>query len=154
MAAPLKSGASNTLIRVLVVDDSFGFRYALARLLRSEPGIDVIGVARNGVQALRLTRLFQPDVVLMDIAMPRMGGIEATRHIFTEFLGVTVIGMSQCAPESNEAKAIRRAGAVAYVSKRMDGTGDAVIAAIRRSVEQHPQGPGGERIDGDNERAA
>jgi DNA-binding NarL/FixJ family response regulator len=130
-------------IRVLIADDSFAFVQGLTRLLRSEPGIRVIGRAGSGQHAVRLTRRLHPDVVLMDIAMPGLDGIEAARAICTEFPSVSVIGLSSFARESEHANAIQKAGAVAYLCKRTDGDmGGLVIAAIRRCVEVrngHPE---------------
>ncbi len=78
------------MIRVLLVDDHDIVRKALARLLRLEPDMEV----RNGKAAVDQARVLQPDIVLMDINMPVMNGVEATRAICTECLGLRVIGLS------------------------------------------------------------
>ena len=68
-------------IRVLIADDDRCVRKCLTRLLGMENGIEIVGEAGDGVEAAALTQLLQPDVVLMDVEMPRMGGIESTRTI-------------------------------------------------------------------------
>ncbi len=141
-------------IRVLVVDDSFSFRSALVRLLRREPGIVIVGHTNTGHRAVRLTSVLRPDVVLMDIAMRGMDGIEATGTICTECPSVSVIAVSSFAVGSEQATAMQQAGAVGYVCKGVDGMGHAVIAAIRKNIEQRAQLPRGRRVDLDHRLAA
>src|SRR5690554_3665458 len=74
-------GAPGRDIRVLLVDDQELVRRGFAALLANEPGIEVVGEAGDGAQAITETRRSRPDVVLMDIRMPRMDGLEATRAI-------------------------------------------------------------------------
>ncbi len=114
---PPASPPESPRIRVLLVDDSFPFRSALAQLLRRDPRITIVGRACNGLHALRFTRRMQPDVVVMDIEMRGMGGIEATRRLAAEFPRVKVIGLSSCPVDSPESRAMQAAGAVAYVCK-------------------------------------
>ncbi len=128
-------------IRVLIVDDSFVFRQAIGHLLRRAPGMQVVGRACNGQHALRYVRRLQPDIVLTDINMPVLDGIDATRAICAEFPDVSVIGLSSYALHSPEARALRDAGAVEYLCKDADGMGDAVIAAIRRRMMQYQPDP-------------
>src|SRR5438034_5555073 len=71
----------NTPIRVLIADDHVVVREGLRALLAEEPGIVVVGEAANGAEAVALAGSLHPDVVLMDLVMPEMGGIEAIRHI-------------------------------------------------------------------------
>ena len=80
--------------RVLVVDDHHLMRRGLVNLLHSLSGIEVVGEAANGQEALDQTRKLHPDVVLMDISMPVIGGIEATKLLKKEFPAVRVIGLS------------------------------------------------------------
>lgn len=87
-------------VRVLVVDDHPIVQEGLVRLLDSEPELECIGVASNGEEAVEMTRKLQPDVVLMDIAMPKMDGIEATKQIKltspkTVILALTAYGHDQ-----------------------------------------------------------
>jgi signal transduction histidine kinase len=115
-------------IRVLLADDHLVVRQGLARLLKGEPDIEVVGEASDGVVAVELARRLLPDVVTMDISMPRMDGIEATRILHAELPGVSVIGLSMF-EEAERAVAMRQAGAVNYLAK--NGPADALIEAIR-----------------------
>jgi PAS domain S-box-containing protein len=103
-------------IRVLFADDHKVMRQGLIRLVAGKPGILVVGEASNGREALEKVRLIKPDVVVMDISMPEMGGIEATRHIKTELPDVRVIGLSMHEDE-HIAQVMREAGAEASLSK-------------------------------------
>ena len=136
VAAPASQGPSPThgaTIRVLVVDDHPVVRRTLARMLGSEPDIQIVGEAANGVRAIELTLQLRPDVVLLDVSMPGMDGIEVTRRIQAENPGVQVIGLSMY-EEAEKAQAMREAGAVAYLDKTSPA--DVVIAAIRASLDR------------------
>jgi DNA-binding NarL/FixJ family response regulator len=106
-------------MRVLLVDDHTMVRRSLRMLLQCEPDIEIAGEAANGTQAIALTRQLQPDVVLMDITMPAMNGIEATRAIHAEFPLVCVIGLSMHTRDE-QAEVMRDAGAMGYVPKTAD----------------------------------
>jgi DNA-binding NarL/FixJ family response regulator len=80
--------------RVMFVDDHKVMRQGLIRLVVSQPGIKVVGEAANGREALELARLIQPAVIIMDVSMPEMNGIEATRRIKAEMPQIRVIGLS------------------------------------------------------------
>lgn len=82
-------------IRVLVVDDHTIVRDGISALLSLAGDIEVVGEAVNGNEALKIVAKLQPDVVLMDIAMPIMGGLEATRRITKEFPGIKVLVITQ-----------------------------------------------------------
>jgi CheY-like chemotaxis protein len=119
-------------IRVLLVDDHRAVRQAFAFALRNELDIEVVGEAGSGLAALDQVRQLLPDLVLMDINMPGMNGIEATRRIRAEFPHVQVIGLSMYESQEQGA-ALRNAGARAYVSK--SDSYDALLAAIRSCQE-------------------
>jgi DNA-binding NarL/FixJ family response regulator len=118
-------------IRILLADDHQILREGLASLLSEEPDMEIVGEAGDGHEAIELARLTRPDVVLMDVTMPRLDGIQATRQITAEMSGVAVIGLSMH-EEEDMALAMRSAGAVAYLSK--GGPSEALIAAIRSTA--------------------
>ena len=115
-------------IRVLLVDDHMVVRDGLAVQLRQQPDIEVVGEASDGMTAADMVRTLQPDVVTMDVNMPGMNGIEATRAILAEFPGMNVIGLSLF-EGAEKAAAMRLAGAVDYLSK--SASFDSLLAAIR-----------------------
>lgn len=114
--SPVNSDTSN-VIRVLVVDDHPYLRKGLRNLVSSFGNFKVIGEAADGAQGCELAQQLQPDVVLMDIELPKMNGIEATRWIKTALPHVIVIGLSinQSVAVANHMKA---AGATAYLTKQ------------------------------------
>jgi len=81
-------------IRVLIADDHQIVREGLCSMLEKEPGIKVVGEAEDGRKTLRLARELTPDVIIMDVAMPDLNGIEATRQILAEFPTIKVIALS------------------------------------------------------------
>jgi len=135
----LKTGGTAGSIRVVLVDDHMIMRQGLAGLLRGEPGFEIVGEASDGASAVRLVRELRPAVVLMDISMPGMNGIEATQIIHRELPDVRIIGLSMF-EEGEQAAAMREAGAVGYLTK--SGPTEAVINAIRESVRAKSQSEG------------
>ncbi len=117
----------NKILRVLFADDHQVMREGLISLVTDQPGIQLAGEAENGLQALELTRQLRPEVVVMDINMPEMDGIEATRRIKTEMPDVRVIGLSMYEDEAIAA-AIKQAGAEAFVNKT--ASTDELLTAI------------------------
>ena len=114
-------------VRVIIADDHRIVRAGLAGLLRDRPEIQVVGQAVDGLEAVELATRLLPDVVIMDITMPRLGGIEATRLIHRDLPTVRVVGLSM--HESDEMQAaMTAAGAAAYVTK--GGPPEELIAAI------------------------
>ena len=115
------------MISVLLVDDHTMLRQGLAEHLLHDPEIEVIGEASDGEIAVQKARSLRPDVVLMDVSMPKMSGIEATRIIHEEFPKTVIIGLSMYA-EPHRAEEMRKAGASAYVSK--SEAAEALVATI------------------------
>jgi DNA-binding NarL/FixJ family response regulator len=103
-------------MRVLLADDHVAFRSALARALSAEPDIEIVGEAENGQVAVARTRELRPDAVIMDVHMPVMGGVEATRLIHAELPDVCVIGLSAFA-DPHVTEAMMSAGAFAMLAK-------------------------------------
>ena len=103
-------------IRVLFTDDHKVMRQGLISMMADKPGIEVAGEAESGEKALELARQLKPDVIIMDISMPGMDGVEATRLIKAENPEIRVIGLSMFADEGTSRK-MREAGADEFVSK-------------------------------------
>ncbi len=114
-------------IRVLVVDDQQMVRAGFALILSAEPDIDVIGEASDGEQALRLARTLRPDVVLMDIRMPGMNGIDATRRLAGAESGKVVILTTF--DEDDYLFEALRAGAIGFLLKNCSP--EQLVEAIR-----------------------
>ncbi len=114
---------SDEPIRVLLADDHPVYRDGLAMLLDSRPDIDVVGTAATGVEAVAMAAELQPDIVVMDVGMPELDGIEATRRVVSDspHIGVVVLTMSE---EDATLFAAMRAGARGYLLK---GAGQAEI---------------------------
>jgi DNA-binding NarL/FixJ family response regulator len=142
-------------LRVVVVDDHPLFREGLAMLLGSVPGLAVVGTAADGAAAVAVAREEQPDVVVMDVQMPVLDGIEATRRITSDSpsTGVVVLTMSE---DDSTVFAAVRAGARGYLLKGADqeevlraittvASGSAVFgpALARRITEFFAAGPSG-----------
>jgi DNA-binding NarL/FixJ family response regulator len=119
-------------VRVLVVDDQTLFRVALVELLMNASGVDVVGQAEDGEEAIELVAALLPDVVLMDVRMPRLDGISATAKIAARYPSVRVVILASVETDESVVEALR-AGAVGYVSK--DADRDSVVAAITRAAE-------------------
>jgi two-component system, NarL family, nitrate/nitrite response regulator NarL len=103
-------------IRVLIADDHRLFAEALEAILAAEDGIEVVGRARNGEEALDLAVKLKPDVILMDIAMPVVDGVEATKQIRKKVRKARVLMLTGSNARTDVARA-REAGAAAYVTK-------------------------------------
>lgn len=103
-------------IRVLLVDDHMVVRIGLRALIDSEPDMQVAGEAGNGIEAIEQVRALHPDVVVMDIAMPQMDGLEATRRIRSEFPGSPVLILTVHAQEKYLFPVLK-AGGAGYVLK-------------------------------------
>ncbi|MCX6545493.1 MAG: response regulator transcription factor [Acidobacteria bacterium] len=103
-------------IRTLIVDDSPEFLNAARQFLERLPSVELVGTAEDGMQALALVASARPDLVLMDITMPRLNGLEATRTIRTEFPGVHVIIITLHDSAELRATSIT-AGADGFISK-------------------------------------
>ena len=115
-------------IRVLLVDDHELVREGLRSVIEGQSGLSVVGEANNGEMAVELALQLEPDVIVMDINMPRMNGIEATRRIKTERPAMHVIGLS-VHDDSEVAGAMRDAGAASFISKA--DASDHLCEAIR-----------------------
>ena len=115
-------------IRVLVVDDQTLVREGLVTLLRLSPGIDVVGSAVDGAEGVRLAQERRPDIVLMDLRMPRLDGAQATRQIVESLPQTRVIVLTTYADDESVFAALQ-AGARGYLTK--DASSDEIGRAIR-----------------------
>jgi two-component system response regulator NreC len=121
------------MIRVLLVDDQAVVRHALRGRFYLEPDLLVIGEASTGREALALAQALSPDVVLMDIAMPGMDGIEATAALH-RVVPQSVVVILSISNDPQTRKQAQAAGAVAFVEKH--GVTDTLLAAIRLAAGQ------------------
>jgi DNA-binding NarL/FixJ family response regulator len=103
-------------VRVLVVDDQLLYAEAISVLLKMQPGIEVVGIAADGQEAIEQATDLRPDLVLMDIEMPRVDGISATRWIRRRLPGTRVVVMAALTGDEYATRALK-AGAEACVPK-------------------------------------
>lgn len=123
------------MIRVLVVDDQHLVRTGMVRLLDDIADVEVVGQATSGEEALKMSRECQPQVVLMDIQMPGIGGLEATRKILSQCPDTKVLAVSAFDSEPFPSRLLK-AGAIGFVSK--DADFDEIEAAVRAAARgQH-----------------
>ena len=115
-------------MKLLVCDDQAIVRDGLNMILRLEPDIDVVGLAQNGAEAIKMVATYQPDLVLMDLKMPILNGIEATRRIVKEHPSTKVLVLTTYADDEWVFDALN-AGAVGYLLK--DTQHEQLVAAIR-----------------------
>lgn len=116
------------MIKVLVVDDHDLVRMGITRMLTDISGIKVVGEAASGEEALRLARELQPQVVLMDVKMPGIGGLEATRKLLRQDPDVRVLAVTVCDEEPFPSRLLK-AGAAGYLTK--GAALDEMVKAIR-----------------------
>jgi DNA-binding NarL/FixJ family response regulator len=159
MSQPHPSNPSESLwqpasLRVLIADDNDLYAEALALTLELEPGIELVGRARNGAEAVELAVKLETDVVLMDLDMPVLDGLGATRAVLEALPSTRVVMVTASADDEDERRA-REAGVVAYVRKGgfAGELFDAIFGARERSrpraepperlPERPPRAPGG-----------
>jgi NarL family two-component system response regulator LiaR len=127
--------APKKAIRLLIADDHTIVRKGLKVLLATEPDMLVVGEAENGAEAVEKAEALKPDVVLMDLVMPEMDGIEATRRITAQKPGVRVLVLTSFAADDKVFPAVK-AGALGYLLK--DSNPDQLLEAIRRVHRGEP----------------
>lgn len=115
--------------RIVLADDHQLFRDGLSSLLQRSPGFDVVGQAADGLEVVRLCHELRPDVVLLDISMPGLNGIEATRRITAEAPGTRVLILSMHADRRFVAETLR-AGARGYLLK------DTAYTEVQRAIHE------------------
>ena len=119
---------SSQTIQVMLVDDHNVVRSGLATFLKAYEDLELVGEAKNGLEALNLCRQKKPDVILMDLMMPVMDGIAATRAILADYPDIKIIAMTSF-EEEELVHGVLAAGAISYLLKNV--TADELAAAIR-----------------------
>jgi two-component system response regulator DegU len=119
-------------IKILIVDDHQMFRDGLKALLARQNDMEIVGEAENGQDAVAKTRKLHPDIILMDVNMPVMDGIEATRRIVAEIPDMKILALSMCT-EAECSSGIMRAGARGYILK--GGDIEELTTAIRKEAD-------------------
>lgn len=122
------------MIRVLIADDQRVVREGLSMVLALMNGVEVVGAAADGAEAVTLAHAVRPDVVLMDLRMPRCDGIEATGRLRAEAPEVKVVVLTTYADDRSVLDAIR-AGARGYLTK--DASGEQIHEALRKVLDDH-----------------
>jgi len=122
-------------IRILIVDDHTIVRDGLIALINAEPGMLVVGVGADGVEAVEKARALNPDVILLDLIMPRKDGVQATAEIKKENPAARILILTSFAEDHQVFSAIR-AGAIGYLMK--DTSSDDLIQAIRDVYQNRP----------------
>ena len=122
-------------IRILVVDDHIVVRRGLIAMLETEPGMQIVGEAANGAEAVEQARKLVPDVILMDLVMPVMDGIEATRQIKQEMPSVNILVLTSFSTNDKVIPSLN-AGAIGYLLK------DSTPTELVRAIQQVSQGEG------------
>ena len=124
---------NSKLIRVLIVDDSVFLRSALSKMIRSDPALLVVGTASNGIEALEQVKALQPDVITLDVEMPRMNGLEALQRIMAESpRPVIMISFTTRAGAETTLEALEL-GAFDYITKP-GSDGSLSIAAVQADL--------------------
>jgi NarL family two-component system response regulator LiaR len=128
----MRGGHDAVTIRVLITDDHKVVRRGLRGFLELDPALEVVGEAGNGEEAVAMARRLEPDVVLMDLLMPVMDGIEATRQIRRRLPEVEVVALTSVLEDASVTGAIK-AGAIGYLLKttEADELCEAIKAAAR-----------------------
>jgi signal transduction histidine kinase/AmiR/NasT family two-component response regulator len=148
VTTPKAAGAN---ITVLIADDHAVVREGLRRLLGHEHGIEIVGEAADGEEAFRLAGTLQPDVILMDVSMPKLDGVAATRAIHRDHPNTRIIGLSMF-EDDEHARAMRGAGAVAYLTK--SGPPRDLVSAIYRAVHPAARGERSRNLAGRGQASA
>jgi NarL family two-component system response regulator LiaR len=132
--------SAQEFIKVLIVDDHQVVRQGLRTFLELQDGISVVGEAGDGLSALEMVRRHQPDVVLMDLVMPRLDGVAATQQIKASSPEIKVIALTSFTEDDKVFPAIQ-AGASSYLLKDVspDDLVEAIRAAFRGEARLHPE---------------
>jgi NarL family two-component system response regulator LiaR len=119
---------SSNPIRVMVVDEHGMVRKGIVAYLKNNPDLHIIGEAQNGREAVEMCERLTPDVILMDLQMPEMDGIEATRIIHAQYPLIKIVALTSF-PDRDKVQDVLSAGAISYLLKNVSG--DDLAEAIR-----------------------
>jgi NarL family two-component system response regulator LiaR len=122
-------------IRILITDDHAVVREGLRALIDTEPGMELVGEAKDGVEAVQMARTSQPDVILLDLVMPRVDGIAAIKQIMREDSAARILVLTSFAEEEKVFSAIK-AGALGYLLK--NASPQRLLSAIRDVYQGEP----------------
>jgi DNA-binding NarL/FixJ family response regulator len=138
--SPVTAGTCAAFSRVLLVDDHAAVRAALRAVIGGRPNLQIVAEAEDGLDAVRLARDLSPDLVIMDLSMPRLNGVEATRQIVSADPQAKVIALSTHA-DLPVVRRMLQAGAVAYVLKEraVIQIGRAIDAALAGATYVSPK---------------
>jgi NarL family two-component system response regulator LiaR len=125
-------------IRILIADDHAIVREGQRALIETEPGMELVGEAADGAEAVEMARTLQPDVILLDLLMPRKGGVEAIQEIRAENADARILVLTSFAEEEKVYAAIK-AGALGYLLK--DASPQEILAGIREVHRGEPSLP-------------
>lgn len=126
---------TNKPIKVMIVDDHTVVRSGLGAVISISEGIELVGEAENGEEAVRFCEQIQPDVILMDLLMPKMDGVEATKIIHEKWPHIHVIALTSY-KEKEYVEGVLKAGATSYLLKNVSA--DELLAAINGALEGKP----------------
>jgi DNA-binding NarL/FixJ family response regulator len=118
-------------LRIVVADDQRAVREALATVLDAEPGLEVVGLAADGEEAVELAHRFSPEVVLMDLRMPNVDGVEATKRLADELPDIKVVVLTTFADDTSVLAALE-AGALGFLTK--DAGREQIALAVRSAA--------------------
>jgi DNA-binding NarL/FixJ family response regulator len=121
----------NPTIRVMLVDDHVFWRHGLRQIIDAEPDMQVVAEASNGEEAVRKAPTAQPDIILMDIMMPKMNGVEATKIIAEDMPDMRIVMLTVSDDDENLFESIK-GGALGFLTK--DVAPDALVTSIRETI--------------------
>ena len=122
-------------MRILLAEDHKVVREGTRRLLESQPDFEVVGEASDGIEAVELAKKFKPEIIIMDVSMPRLNGIEATRQIKAIYPNIAILPLTGY-DDDEYVFALLEAGAAGYLLK--DSSGEELIEAIRQVMTGEP----------------